>query len=179
LLLRRAAFHRRRTCSRAAATASAASATRSLLQFARYTLRLWLRLRLIGTRWSLLLLRKWRTRTASLLLFLRTLTLAAPLLAVALRSITRWPIVSRAGTLRLRALRIGTLTIGARSAVVLAASLSCALLVLANLLLHEPPRLLIQLRADLVVAAVRAALPSFGIGLLTAGAEDGFREWHR
>lgn len=56
---------------------------------------------------------------------------------------------------------------------------SRALLVLAHLLVHEAQRLALLLEAQFVVAAVRAPLPSFGIGFLTGGAKDAFREWHR
>jgi hypothetical protein len=54
-----------------------------------------------------------------------------------------------------------------------------ALLELAHLLLHVPRRLPVLFQAHLVVPAVRAALPSLGIGLLTGGAKDAFRERHR
>lgn len=43
---------------------------------------------------------------------------------------------------------------------------------LADLLLHEAPRLLIMARADLVTAAERTAFPPFGVRPFTAGAED-------
>jgi hypothetical protein len=118
-----------------------------------------------------------RARSAATLrrLLLRALAVATPLLAVARRPVA--PL--RVGALRLGALPVLTLTFGSRSSVVLAARFAGALLVLADLFLHEPPRLLIQFQADLVVAAVRATLPSFGIGLFATGAEDGFRERHR
>ena len=61
----------------------------------------------------------------------------------------------------------------------LAATFSCALLELADLLVHVPRRLPVVLETQLVMAAVRAALPSFRIGLLTGGAKDAFRERHR
>jgi hypothetical protein len=54
-----------------------------------------------------------------------------------------------------------------------------ALLELAHLFLHVSRRLPVLLQAHLVVPAVRAALPSLGIGLLTGGAQDTFRERHR
>ncbi|HET8774075.1 MAG TPA: hypothetical protein VFP80_09800 [Thermoanaerobaculia bacterium] len=54
-----------------------------------------------------------------------------------------------------------------------------ALLEVAQLLVHVPRRLPLVLEAQLVMAAVRAALPSLGIGLLAGGAKDAFRERHR
>jgi hypothetical protein len=54
-----------------------------------------------------------------------------------------------------------------------------ALLEIAQFLVHVPRRLPLVLEAQLVMAAVRAALPSLGIGLLTRGAKDTFRERHR
>ena len=118
-------------------------------------------------------LRAWSAAALRLLL-LRALAVASPLVAVSpWRSIALRSIARTLGTLPV------TLTLGTRSAVVLAARLAGALLVLADFFLHEPPRLLIQFQADLVVAAVRATLPSLGIGLLAAGAKDGFRERHR
>jgi hypothetical protein len=53
-----------------------------------------------------------------------------------------------------------------------------ALLELAQLLVHVPGRLPVLLEAHFVVPAVRAALPSLGIGFLTGGAKDAFRERH-
>jgi hypothetical protein len=174
LLLLLRAFIRSSVVPSAAAAATASSAAGSLLQLA-HRGALCLLLRLLGTRRPLLLLllRRVRTRSAPTLrrLLLGTPALAALLLAVALRP------------LRFRALRLGTLAValalGPRSAVVLAARLAGALLVLADFFLHEPPRLLIQFQADLVVAAVGATLPSLGIGLPATGAKDGFRERHR
>jgi hypothetical protein len=168
LLLLRCAFVRSRVaCAAAAATTSPAAG--SLLQLAHRPLRLFLLLRLLGTRRPLLLLllRRLRARSAATLrgLLLRASPLAPPLLAVALRPL-------RFGALRLGTLPVLTLALGPRSTFVLAARLAGALFVLADLFLHEPPRLLIQFQADLVVAAVGAALPSLGIGLLAAGAKD-------
>ncbi|HEV7768706.1 MAG TPA: hypothetical protein VGQ76_27180 [Thermoanaerobaculia bacterium] len=103
----------------------------------------------------LLLLRRPRsTSRLLLLLLLRTLSVALALLRT-FRSAT------------------ATFFVAARLA------RACALLVLADLLLHETARLLVEFRAKLVVTAVGAALPSFGIGSFATGAEDGFREWHR
>jgi hypothetical protein len=161
-LLLRCAFDRSRV-PRAAAAATTSSATRGLLDLAHGAL--CLLLRLLGSRGSLLLrILRARSAAALRLLLLRALAIATPLLAV---------------TLPLRALRVRTLALGSRCSVVLAARLAGALFVLADFFLHEPPRLLIQLRADLVVAAVRATLPSFGIGLFATGAEDGLGERHR
>lgn len=53
------------------------------------------------------------------------------------------------------------------------------LLELAELAVHEPRRLAVELEACLVVPAIGAALPSLGIVLLTGGAKDAFRERHR
>lgn len=66
-----------------------------------------------------------------------------------------------------------------RRALFLAARLAGPLLELADLFLHEPPRLRILLRAQLIVAAIRAALPSFRIGFPAGGTENAFRERHR
>jgi hypothetical protein len=100
---------------------------------------------------------------------LRTFSVALPLAIAA-----GWTIFAeaRAGTLR---------PAGTGAALFLASWFrgSGLLFELADLLLHEPPRLLVEFRADLVVTAVGAALPSFGIGSFTAGAKDGLRERHR
>jgi hypothetical protein len=114
-----------------------------------------------GTRRTLLLrsttLRSALLSLLLLLLLLRTFPVALPLL------------------LAIAALR----AIGARAALLFRARLPRPLLVFADLFLHEPPRLLVEPRPQLVMAAVRAALPSLGIGAFTAGAKDGFRERHR
>lgn len=57
-------------------------------------------------------------------------------------------------------------------------TLSGALLELAHLFVHVPRGLPGLLETQLVMAAVRAALPSFRIGLLTGGAKDTLRERH-
>jgi hypothetical protein len=118
-----------------------------------------LRLRLRRSR--LLLLLPIGARTALLLLLrLPALLFLLPLtLAVALT-------LSFARLLLLRPLVLPRLPAG-------------ALLELAHLLLHVSRRLPLLLEAQLVVAAVRAALPSLGIALLTCGAKDAFRERHR
>jgi hypothetical protein len=54
-----------------------------------------------------------------------------------------------------------------------------ALLELAHLLIHVPPRLLFLLAARLVVAAVRATFPSLGIAVFARRTEDAFRQRHR
>jgi hypothetical protein len=107
-----------------------------------------------------------RTRSARLLLLLllrlRTFAVALPLLL----AIASWTLLA--------------LTLARTSAAfVLAAHLAGALLVFADLLLHVSPSLLIEPEPQLVMTAVGAALPSLGIGLFAAGAEDGFRERHR
>jgi len=64
-------------------------------------------------------------------------------------------------------------------AIVATRSLAGALLKLPHLLLHESLRLAGLLQPQLVVPAVRATLPSLGIGLLAGRAEDAFRQRHR
>jgi hypothetical protein len=91
---------------------------------------------------------------ALLRLLSRPLAVALPPLAVALRLLLR-PLVLPRGLL------------------------PGALLELAQLLLHVPRRLPVLFEAHLVVPAIRAALPSLGIGFLTGGAKDAFRERHR
>jgi hypothetical protein len=59
-----------------------------------------------------------------------------------------------------------------------AAGLAGALLELADFFLHVAARLGVLLRAELVMAAVGAALPSLGIGALATGAENGFGQRH-
>ena len=54
-----------------------------------------------------------------------------------------------------------------------------ALLELAHLSLHVFACLRVLLRAELVMSAIRAALPSLGIGFAAGAAEDTFRERHR
>jgi hypothetical protein len=53
-----------------------------------------------------------------------------------------------------------------------------ALLEFAHFLVHESPRLLFQLVAGLVMAAIRAALPSLGIGAFARRTENAFRQRH-
>lgn len=59
------------------------------------------------------------------------------------------------------------------------ARLAGPLLELANLLLHEPLRLLILLRPQRVVSAVGATDPAFWVRVVAGRAEDAFRERHR
>lgn len=59
------------------------------------------------------------------------------------------------------------------------ARLAGALLEFTDLLLHEPSRLLVLFRAQLVMAAVGAALPAFRVGFPAPCAGDGFRQRHR
>lgn len=151
LLLLLRVFRGRRSC--AAATAPSAFPPRSLLLFAgcgRLRLLLWLRRTL-----RLLLTRLLWTRSALLLLLLLLLRLRT--FAVA------WPLLLAIASAAFLALALALARTSA--ALVLAAHLAGALLVFADLLLHEPPRLLIEADAQLVVAAVGAALPAFGIGL--------------
>jgi hypothetical protein len=77
------------------------------------------------------------------------------------------------------ALLAATLSLPRLLPLFLARGLAGALLELAHLLVHIPGRLPVLFEAHLVVPAVRAALPSLGIGLLTGGAKDTFRERHR
>jgi hypothetical protein len=161
LLLRRTLAVRRRL------TGTAASATASplaqCLLFARRALRLLLLRRTLRPR-LLRTLRAFRTRSALLLLLLRAaalfLRLALTVAAIAL-----------ALPLALRLLRL--------LALVLARLLAGALLEIAQLLVHVARRLALLLQAELVMPAIRAALPSLGIGLLTGRAKDTFRERHR
>jgi hypothetical protein len=119
----------------------------------------------------LLLLRRTRTAAAGLLLplllllllrLLRTFAVALPRLAVGARA-----------ALRARLVVATALALRADSPVIpAAADLTGALLVLAHLLFHEPARVLVELRAQLVASAVGAALPAFGVGPFAAGTED-------
>jgi hypothetical protein len=70
-------------------------------------------------------------------------------------------------------------TSAAAAALILPRSLPGALLELAHLLLHVAASLRVLLRAELVVTAVRAALPALGIGTFAARAKDGFWQRHR
>lgn len=155
LLLRRLAFAAR---PGAAAPASAPAAARRRLLLARR------HLCLLGFE----LLRTLRPRTArrtlrilgALWLLLRTLLLRPFAVAAAL-------LLAIASLAALRTL-VATRGLGAGP-----------LLELADLLLHIPPRLLFMAAPELVMPAVRAALPPLGISLFAGGAKDGFRERHR
>ncbi len=160
LLLLRSRFARRRIRSarsaRSAATAASASATRRLLQFACGGLRLLLRrtLRLLRTGTAATL----RLLLALLLLLLLWLRLRA--FAVALTLL----LAIAASAFVALALALARLA----GPLLFAAHLAGALLVLADLFLHEASRLLVEPRAQLVVTTVGTALPTFGIGLLAA-----------
>ena len=151
LLLLRRTLARLLRLTRTAATATTPAPARRLLLAGR-SLRL-LRSLLLGLGLGLSL----GTRTALLLLAaLRFLLLA---LAIAL------PLVA----LPLRLLR----------PVLALHLLARALLEVAHLLVHVPRRLSLLFQAHLVVPAVRAPLPSLGIGFLAGGTKDAFRERHR
>jgi hypothetical protein len=77
------------------------------------------------------------------------------------------------------ALLAGTLSLPRLLPLFLTRGLPGALLELAHLLFHVPRCLPRLFEPHLVVPAVRAAPPSLGIGLLTGGAKDTFRERHR
>ena len=153
LLLRRRSFDCSAATAGTAASAASPFAARGLLQFAGDRgLRLLLRgTGLLRTRSAAtLLLALWLLR---LLLLLRAFPVALPrLLARALS-----PLVALALTLA-----------GAAASLFLAAGLAGALLVLADLLLHEPSRLLVEACAQFVMTTVGAALPPLGIGLFAS-----------
>lgn len=139
------------TAACTATSATSPSAARCLLQFAGdgcLRLLLW-RTRLLRTLpAAALLLPLLLLRLLLLLTFSVALLLLAgprPALVTALALALAWP--------------------AACASLFLAAHLAGALLVLADLLLHEPPRLLVEAEAQFIVTAVRAALPAFGIGL--------------
>jgi hypothetical protein len=105
----------------------------------------------------------------------RLRTLAPLLLLFVVASFA--PLLLRSLALRLRP------GVGARRATAVATLLILALasrllLEFLDLTGHELPRLGVLLRAELVVSAVRTALPSLGIGSLAGGAENAFRERH-
>jgi hypothetical protein len=60
----------------------------------------------------------------------------------------------------------------ARAALLFSRRLAHPLFELADFFLHVAARLRVLLRTDFVVAAVRAALPAFGVGALAARTED-------
>ncbi|HVE70890.1 MAG TPA: hypothetical protein VNI54_05935 [Thermoanaerobaculia bacterium] len=98
-----------------------------------------------------------------LLLLLRTLRPRSPLLLRLSRT---------SAALALRLLRLSLLPRGR-------GTLACPLLEIADLLLHEPLRLPGVFGAHLVEPAVRAPLPSLGIGFLAGGTKDAFWQRHR
>jgi hypothetical protein len=146
--------------ARTAAPAPSASAPRCLLQLACGR-----RLRFLLRRARLLLRTLWllRTRSASALLLLLLLRAALLLLlrTLAVARTLLLPLAIASSALVALALTLA----GPAATIILASHLAGALLELADLLLHEPPRLLVEAVAQLVVTAVRAALPPFGIGL--------------
>ena len=156
LLRRTLAAGLRLTC--AAASAPPPALARGLLLAAR-------RVRLLLLRRTLLLLRALRSRTALLLRLLRApaaaLLLLPRTLAVALAPVARL-------LLWLRLLAVVALDLLPR-----------ALLEVAHLLVHVARGLPLLLETRFVMPAIRAALPSLGIGLLAGVAEDAFRERHR
>jgi len=144
---------RRRTVSASAASAAAASPARAL-----FALGPWLLLLLLLLRRTRLL----RRRAARLLLSALPLAIAlALLLARLLRtfSAAARPFVARR-------------TLFARGD-------AGSLLELAHFLVHVPPGLLFLAVAQLVMPAIRAALPSLGIGAFAGRAKDAFRQRHR
>lgn len=98
---------------------------------------------------------------------LRTLLLSALLLLLLLF------LLRLAGTSALAALLL------AISAFAAAARLAGALFELAHFLFQKARGLAVLLEAQLVVPAVRAALPPLGIGFFAGSAEDAFRQRHR
>jgi len=118
---------------------------------------------LLGLLW---LRRRWRTPVAlaTLLRWLRTLTALLPVLFAWLASL-----------LRGLPLRLGP-SVRARRATALALPVTRGLLLeFLDLAGHELPCPQVQAGADLIMAAVRAASPSLGIGPLAGGAENAFR----
>ena len=154
LLLRRALGTR--SCTAAASAAPFSSAGLLLLIDAGGGLLLLRRTRLL---WSLLLLALW-----FLLLLGALLPLRLPLLL--LLSGTR-------AALPLSFARLLSLVL------LLAHGSARPLFELADLLFHVPLRLAHLPETQLVMAAVRAALPSLGIGLLAGRAKDAFWQRHR
>jgi hypothetical protein len=127
-------------------------------------------------RLSLLLLLR-RTRKARLLRTLR-LGLLLWLRATAVAAALRLAFTATAGALLL-AIAAFALTAAIARGTFFLARLAGALLELTDLLFHVAARLLVLLRTDLVVAAVRTAFPAFRIRLFATCAGDGFRQRHR
>lgn len=126
-----------------------------------------------GRALRLLLLRR------ALLLSLRTLRTRTTLLLWLLRLSALRLLLSRTLAIAALALAVARLLRLLRPLVLPSGLPACALLEIAHLLVHVPRRLPLVLQAQLVMAAVWAALPSLGIGLLAGGAQDAFRERHR
>lgn len=123
---------------------------------------------MLGSRLSwLLLLSLLLRRTLSLLLWL-LLALRPRLSLTLLRTL-----LALAGLSRTLA-ALGTLAALPSRALFAAAALAGALLELADLRVHVPPGLALLSLAELVMAAVGAAFPPLGIGLLTRGTKDAF-----
>jgi hypothetical protein len=150
------------TTARTAATATAPSAARCLLLLAIDHGRAVLRL-LFGALRAFRTRRAFRSRRARLLRLLRALSLTLLLLlrtfSVALALLL---------LLRLLALRVASGTTAAAALLAFRGRFSGALLEVAHLLLHEAARLCVLFRAELVVAAVRATFPPFRICTFTA-----------
>ena len=107
-----------------------------------------------------LLLLLLRLRLFLLLLLLRTLRTFAARGAAIASPLARWPL-------------------SGRTALFLAAFLPGPLLELLHFPLHELARLCVLLHAQFIVAAIGAALPTFGIGLLAGGTNYAFGQRHR
>jgi hypothetical protein len=120
----------------------------------------------------LLLRRGLRRRTAAALVALRASLRARRVLGAR-------AVVAIAVTLpsALRLLRAGVRA--GRASAAGAPLASGALLELLHLALHELARLRLQTIAERVVPAIRAALPTLGIGFFAGGTEDAFGQRHR
>jgi hypothetical protein len=145
---------RRRTVSASAASAAAASPARALLALGP---RLLLLLLLLLRRTRLL-----RRRAARLLLSALPLAIALALLLA--RLLRTFSAAARPFVARRTLFAWGD---------------AGSLLELAHFLVHVPPGLLFLAVAQLVMPAIRAALPSLGIGAFAGRAKDAFRQRHR
>jgi hypothetical protein len=160
-----------------AATAAATAALAASALWRRCARSEWFRLLQLGFAFTR------RTRRTRLLLA----TLFAAL-ALAASALAAGALLRLLGLLLLTALALaasGTLTalaprlLAAAATLLLARSFARPLLELADLLVHVAARLVLRLEADLVMPAVRAALPAFRVGLLAGGAGDAFWQRHR
>jgi hypothetical protein len=111
-----------------------------------------------------------------LLLLLRPLTLRLRLRGALGTLLLRLPLSLPIALLRLIALTTRTLFAGRT---IFLARDARPLFELPNLPLHEAARVVVLFAADLVVPAIRAPLPSLGIGPLAGRAGDAFRQRHR